>query len=1000
MDARRALLLPGDLLRLAATFLLLHKLRKTGGSRGVSLQTQALLALVHACRFADLVPSVLSGAWHDYQPSIYHVVMKVLYLSTSAAAALAVWHLQQARQQQQQGQSSARQQAAVDDGIEAGLPPEEQAAPAADAAGPAGAEAGGEQGQEEREVLRPAALIIPCALLTPLCTQAHIPLELLWTFSVLLEVVAALPQLLLMERCPCDGLMVCYVAMLGAYRAFSLASWTWRLLVEPIFDPDPLRGPLSALASPSLVLQWACGLLQFCLFADFFVARFGLRKPLRATLAFCLLAAARLAGALLRVPGASPDETYGGLEPLHLLLYGSGQLGWEYGAAAALRSFLYPALHAVALAPFAAALGQPGKVVTLFILRCMLGLASAATGAWLYSAVAGRYRPAVAHCLLLFLCLSPGLFAASTAMLPSGFTMCCLTAAAAAFLESRPKAAIAAAAIGLVWGWPSATPVFLPYLAWALWRGPAARMLRWLLLCLLATLGPQLLADRMFYGRWVVTQLNWAAQYLWASAGSGNTPETGPEGLSFYRRSAGSDFGLLLSLALALPLLAQVPDAAGTLQARGPSLGLPVCGPGASSSSSSSKGGADGDGSGCSEEAELGSKQAEGDRRSRRDLLLCVLPLYAWFLLLTLAPHKQAQFLYPVYPLMCLAAAAACVLLYALSKRALLRGAFLPPRAVEFALRSAAALSLVALCVLALSGWIPRRTELQGPAWALARLPHEGSVGPPIHVCVGAEWRSFPSSFYLRGPWYRLQFFGPALSPRPDPTAPTRLPRPYSRQQGALLAWPSSQRFALNRVWHSSTEQCGYAFTLVAPEQGPPPPEGSDAAVLEGDSWEQVSSWLPTYYPTSPDPGSQGSLPWFTPYWLPSQAAGSAYWANSTTLGAWALLRHSDSNATTTTNSSVAEQRQAGTTATLAELRRRVSGMERWRSAELAQLASGLPWQPQRSWQWAGLWNPSLTSDMPPAQPAQPNILPVFIGMQLLFFLTVLHFFYSAVKDA
>lgn len=63
-------------------------------------------------------------------------------------------------------------------------------------------------------------------------------------------------------------------------------------------------------------------------------------------------------------------------------------------------------------------------------------------------AVAARYRPALAHCLLLFLCASSGLFAASTAMLPSSFTMYALTAAAAGMLEGRPYAVILAAAVG------------------------------------------------------------------------------------------------------------------------------------------------------------------------------------------------------------------------------------------------------------------------------------------------------------------------------------------------------------------------------------------------------------------------------------------------------------------------------------------------------------------------------------------------------------------------
>lgn len=155
-------------------------------------------------------------------------------------------------------------------------------------------------------------------------------------------------------------------------------------------------------------------------------------QALRPAAAFGLLAVARLASALLRIPGASPGETYSGLEPVHFLLYRTGELGWEYGAGAALRSIIYPCLHAAVLAPIAAVPGQPGgrgatrvqrfscsrnkpyerpfsccwlchshhsfkpslvlfpwciladKFVTLFVLRCMLGFASAATSAWLY----------------------------------------------------------------------------------------------------------------------------------------------------------------------------------------------------------------------------------------------------------------------------------------------------------------------------------------------------------------------------------------------------------------------------------------------------------------------------------------------------------------------------------------------------------------------------------------------------------------------------------------
>ena len=98
-------------------------------------------------------------------------------------------------------------------------------------------------------------------------------------------------------------------------------------------------------------------------------------------------------------------------------------------------------------------LARAAKLAGFYCLRACLGLASAASEAWLYRAVAARYRPAVARCLLLFLASAAGLFAASTAMLPSTFTMYAMTAAAAAVLEGRPYVTIAAAVIGEARRW-------------------------------------------------------------------------------------------------------------------------------------------------------------------------------------------------------------------------------------------------------------------------------------------------------------------------------------------------------------------------------------------------------------------------------------------------------------------------------------------------------------------------------------------------------------------
>lgn len=48
----------------------LHIWHHAPANAGVSLQAQVLMAVVHICRYADLVPSALSGSVLSYQPSM------------------------------------------------------------------------------------------------------------------------------------------------------------------------------------------------------------------------------------------------------------------------------------------------------------------------------------------------------------------------------------------------------------------------------------------------------------------------------------------------------------------------------------------------------------------------------------------------------------------------------------------------------------------------------------------------------------------------------------------------------------------------------------------------------------------------------------------------------------------------------------------------------------------------------------------------------------------
>ena len=64
--------------------------------------------------------------------------------------------------------------------------------------------------------------------------RASYHLQVLWTFSIYLEAVAILPQLILLQRTQnIDNLTGNYVALLGSYRAFYVLNWWAVLIIYP-----------------------------------------------------------------------------------------------------------------------------------------------------------------------------------------------------------------------------------------------------------------------------------------------------------------------------------------------------------------------------------------------------------------------------------------------------------------------------------------------------------------------------------------------------------------------------------------------------------------------------------------------------------------------------------------------------------------------------------------------------------------------------------------------
>ena len=82
-------------------------------------------------------------------------------------------------------------------------------------------------------------------------------LELLWTFSIYLEAIAILPQLIVLQRYrEVENLTGNYVFFMGAYRALYILNWIYRANTEKGYRHH--------------WIVYICGVIQTLLYADFF----------------------------------------------------------------------------------------------------------------------------------------------------------------------------------------------------------------------------------------------------------------------------------------------------------------------------------------------------------------------------------------------------------------------------------------------------------------------------------------------------------------------------------------------------------------------------------------------------------------------------------------------------------------------------------------------------------------------------------------------------------
>ncbi|CAI9087834.1 OLC1v1022013C1 [Oldenlandia corymbosa var. corymbosa] len=193
--------LAGDMTHLLSILVLLLKIYATKSCAGISLKTQELYAVVFLTRYLDLFTDYIS---------LYNTVMKVVFIVSSLAIVYCMRYHRTVRRSY----------------------------------------------NHDLDTFRHYFVILGCFVLALVVHEKFTIQEVLWAFSIYLEAVAILPQLVLLQRSGnVDNLTGQYVFLLGAYRGLYILNWIYRYFSEQHFG------------------RWiACvsGLVQTALYADFF----------------------------------------------------------------------------------------------------------------------------------------------------------------------------------------------------------------------------------------------------------------------------------------------------------------------------------------------------------------------------------------------------------------------------------------------------------------------------------------------------------------------------------------------------------------------------------------------------------------------------------------------------------------------------------------------------------------------------------------------------------
>ncbi|XP_010537732.1 PREDICTED: dol-P-Man:Man(6)GlcNAc(2)-PP-Dol alpha-1,2-mannosyltransferase [Tarenaya hassleriana] len=497
------------------------------------------------------------------------------------------------------------------------------------------------------------------------------------------------------------------------------------------------------------------------------------------------------------------DEVFNYWEPLHFLLYKSGFQTWEYSSQFALRSYLYLLFHELVGRPASWWFGDE-KVRVFYAVRLFLGLVSAVSDTVLVVALSRKYGKRLATYALAMLCLTSGCFFASTSFLPSSFSMYAMSLSSGLFLLEKHAMAVAVAAVGVILGWPFSILAFLPITIYALVKRFKQTFISGAVTSAFL-LGLSVLVDFYYYKRRTSSVMN---LLIYNVLGGGESHLYGTEGPSFYLRNGFNNFNFCFVLAILF-------------------VGMyPVI-----------------------------------RRKYNWDLLVVISPMYIWLAFMSLQPHKEERFLYPVYPLICVSASAVIENIPELFRDKYSRQDSLLVTIAKY-LRPVV-LGLI-LCV-SHARTFSLINGYSAPLEIYKLLEHHDDVEPGSVLCVGSEWHRYPSSFFVPSFIGEVRWI--------DDGFRGLLPFPFNDTLGGTASSPpyfNNKNQASDEQYLRNIEACTFLVELQLSR--PYPYRGSDLS-----TWEPIAV-LP-YLDRELSPATYRSF--FIPY----------KWQEKNVFGKYSLLR-------------------------------------------------------------------------------------------------------------